>query len=142
MQPGYFEAILQIRNPTPELREYVMQQLKQHKVHIAKERKYAHGFDLYCSSRRFLLTLGQLLRDNYSGELKISRQLFTRNRQTSRDVHRVTVLFSFHDLHHGRIYLYRGEQVRVFGMGKKVSVKYVKTGKKALLYYEDLKPLT
>ena len=51
------------------------------------------GIDYYISSNSFLLALGKKLKKSFKGEYKLSRRIFTKNKMTSRDVYRLTVLF-------------------------------------------------
>lgn len=92
--PQYFEGILQLRNPNQEAVNFIKNQFKNNKkAWIAKEEKLKTGIDYYISSNRFLLSLGKKLKKSFKGELKLSRKLHTRNRITSKQVYRGTVLF-------------------------------------------------
>ncbi len=91
---GYFEAVLQLRPENEQVLRFVKKQLKNSKTKISKEVKSKHGIDLYLSSQRFAISLSRRLKKSFKkGEVKISRSLFTTNRQTSKRVYRVTVLF-------------------------------------------------
>jgi nonsense-mediated mRNA decay protein 3 len=90
----YYEAIIQLRNPNEELLNFINNQLKKRKdIFISKEIKQKKGVDLYISSQRFARALGNKMKKSFHGSLKTSRELHTRNRQTSKNVYRVTVLF-------------------------------------------------
>ena len=92
--PQYFEGILQLRNPNEEVLNFIKNQFKNNKkAWIAKEEELKTGIDIYISSNRFLLALGKRLKKSFKGELKVSRKLHTKNRLTSKQVYRVTVLF-------------------------------------------------
>ncbi len=94
MDPNYYEGILQLRNPSEEVINFVRNQFKKNqKVWIAKQEKLKTGTDLYISSNKFLLSLGKKLKNSFNGELKTSRKLHSRNRVTSKNIYRVTVLF-------------------------------------------------
>lgn len=90
----YFEAIIQLRNPSKELIDFVLKQVeKREDVFISKIIKYKYGYDYYISSQRFARALGRKMSKNFKGELKSTRKIYTMDRQTSKDVYRVTVLF-------------------------------------------------
>jgi len=94
MDPNYYEGILQLRNPNEEVVNFVRNQFKNNeKVWIAKQENLKTGIDLYISSNKFLLALGKKLKNSFKGELKTSRKLHSRNRVTSKNIYRVTVLF-------------------------------------------------
>lgn len=94
MHPQYYEGILQLRNPNEEVINFIRNQFNNNeKIWIAKQVKLKTGLDYYISSNRFLLSLGKKLKKSFKGQLKISRKLITRNRITSKNVYRVTVLF-------------------------------------------------
>ncbi|MBW2989566.1 60S ribosomal export protein NMD3 [Candidatus Woesearchaeota archaeon] len=94
MHPEYYEGILQLRNPNIEAINFIINQFKNNpKVWIAKQKKVKTGIDLYISSNRFLMSLGKKLKRSFKGELKLSRKLITKNRMTSKNVYRVTILF-------------------------------------------------
>ena len=90
----YFEATLQLRNPTEEVLNMVHNAIDKRKnTWIAKEVKVKNGYDIYISSQRFTRVLGKRLKKAFKGKVVESRKLFSLNRQTSRLVYRGTVLF-------------------------------------------------
>ncbi len=96
MNQQYYEGILQLRNPNKEVLNFIRNQFKNNKkAWIAKEDELKTGIDYYISSNKCLLTLGKKLKKSFKGKLIISKRLHTRNRMTSKDVYRMTVLFKF-----------------------------------------------
>ena len=95
MHENYFEAILQLRNPSDELINFINNQLKKNpSVFISNVMPGKDGFDIFLSSQRFARALGNKMKRAFkNSELKTSRKIHTRNRQTSKDVYRVTVFF-------------------------------------------------
>ena len=91
---NYFEAILQIRPFNKEVLDYVVKQVeKNDQLLIAKIEELKEGVDFYMSSQRQTISLGKKLKRVFNGEIKITRKLHTLNKQTSKNVYRVTVLF-------------------------------------------------
>ena len=139
MNKDYFEGILQLRNPTEELLDCVEKEItKKGDVSIAKAKKIKNGIDFYMSSQRFLRSLGNKLQERFPGNMEISKKLHTKHRQTSKEVYRVNVLFRMPQFKKGDIIEYKGEEVKIMGMSKKVFAKELKTGKKLTLKYKDL----
>ncbi len=92
--PKYFEADVQLRNPSEELIRFIINQINSTKdVFVSVVVPIKQGIDFKISSQRFARALGKKLKKSFKGELKTTRSLFTRNRQTSKDVYRVTVFF-------------------------------------------------
>ncbi|MEA3514215.1 MAG: NMD3-related protein [Nanoarchaeota archaeon] len=91
----YYEAIIQLRNPSDELINFINNQLRKNPdAFISTIIPLKDGFDIYISSQRFARNLGNKMKKAFkTSELKISRKIVTRNRQTSRDVYRATVFF-------------------------------------------------
>ncbi|MBR9690124.1 hypothetical protein GOV08_00380 [Candidatus Woesearchaeota archaeon] len=91
---SYFEGILQIRNPKEDVIDYVKERIdSDDSIHISKTEVVKGGVDFYVSSNKFLRKLGKEIKKRFDGELKESPQLFSRNRQTSKDIYRLNVLF-------------------------------------------------
>ena len=139
MHNEYFEGILQLRNPTEELLDFLAKEIKEKgNVFVAKTKKVGDGIDLYISSQRYLRTLGNKLQERFPGQPEVSSSLHTRNRQTSRDVYRVNVLFRMPSFRKGDIITYKGDCIKIIGMSKKVLAKDIKTGKKLTLSYKNV----
>ena len=90
----YYEAIIQLRPANNQLLSYIDNQIeKRNDVFISKIDELKTGIDIYISSRKFAMALGKKLKKAFPGELKLSRTLFSQDRQTSKKIYRVTVLF-------------------------------------------------
>jgi len=92
---SYYEAILQLRNISQECLNFVRNQVKnKDNCSIVKEVKLKDkDYDIFLSNQRFARSLGNRMKKTFKGEVKTSRKTHTRNKQTSKDVYRVTVLF-------------------------------------------------
>ena len=91
---GYYQAVIQIRPRDKEILDYVRNQIKKKKnVEISKEVYLKYGIDVYVTDQKFARNIGQKLKKAFKGELKITKSIYTRNRLTSKDVYRGTVLF-------------------------------------------------
>lgn len=89
-----YQAKIQLRPKNKEILKFIRAQIKKRKdVFIAKEEFLKEGVDIYITDQRFARSLGKKIKDNFKGDLKITRTLKTRNRQTSKDVYRATICF-------------------------------------------------
>jgi NMD protein affecting ribosome stability and mRNA decay len=91
----YYEAKIQLRPLDEELIKFVIAQIDDSdRVRISKTAKLKTGVDIYVSSRKFATSLGKKLKKRFkSGKLVVTKTLFSKNKQTSKDIYRVTVLF-------------------------------------------------
>lgn len=139
INPQYFEGILQLRNPSKEVVDFIEKQTEQKEnVFITKKEEVRNGIDFYFTSNKYLLNLGKKLQNCFGGELKFSSKLFSRDRQTSKEIHRVNVLFRVPGFKKGDIIKLKGDNIKVINIGKKVFGKNIKTGKKVSINFKDL----
>ena len=92
----YFEGTLQVRDVKPEVEKYIMDELKrgpEEGVFVKDFKEFKNGVDINITSQKYLLALGKKLKRRFKGNTKVTRRLFTQNRQTSKYVYRVTLLY-------------------------------------------------
>ena len=90
----YFEAKIQLRPFDRKIYDFIIKQVSKRKdTFITKEVWCKTGIDLYLTNQRFARSLGKKLKDNFRGELKITRTLHSRDRLRSRLKYRATILF-------------------------------------------------
>ncbi len=126
---SYFEGTLQLRNCEKEVYKFVDEYFIENNVGVARKIKQKKGFDFFVSSNKFLLRLKSVLLRHFSGRVLVSRKLFSRDRQTSKEIFRMTLLFEQLSFDVGDIIDDRGDQVRVLRIGERINVKNLKTGK-------------
>lgn len=137
--PDYYEGILQLRDASKEVVDFVRNQVEQRRnVWIAKEKRVGNGIDFYFSSQRYLRALGKKLKTKFNGELKESRKLHTQSHLTSKRVYRVNVFFRLLPFKKGDIITHRGDKIKIKSTGKLISGVEVKTGKKVSFKAEEL----
>ena len=132
----YFEGTLQIREATPELLDFVRRDIAKHArdgVHVTKESGKGKNIDFRLTSTKYMRALGKKLKQKFNGELTETSKLFSRNKQTSKEVHRTTVLFKMRKYKIGDIVKSRGRKVKIKTIGKRVSGVDVETGKKVFV---------
>ncbi|MBI2546645.1 hypothetical protein HYV81_05700 [Candidatus Woesearchaeota archaeon] len=141
MRSGYFEGVLQLRNPTQELVDFVRNRVeKDAKAVIAKEEPVPGGIDLFLSSQHYLQNLGKVLKKQFPGELKVSRRMFSTSHLTSRHIYRVTVMFKLSQIKKGQQVTYRGKRYQVTALGKKVMLRDTETGKRISVNFKEIRP--
>ena len=133
MHNQYYEGILQLRGSDDEVVDYVENQVAKAKskgVFISKVVRHKNGFDFYVSSRKFLHTLGKKLHAAFGGELKVNPRLFTKDRQTGKEVFRVNVFFKLLDFKKGDVINIDKKIIKITNISKIVTGMDIETGKK------------
>ncbi len=116
----YFEGVLQVRNPNPDIEKFIDAFFKAEKAFISKMDKVKGGLDLHISSRKKLHELGGKLQVRFGGTLKESPRLFSRNTQTSKEVYRLTVYYLAPYYKEGDAIAVDGKVMKVTKVGKMV----------------------
>ncbi len=137
--PDYFEGILQLRNPTDELVDFIRRTVSSDaKALISKEKMIKNaGIDFYLGSQKYLQSLGKKIKQTFPGVIKVNAKLFTRSR-TGKDLYRVNVLFKFVDIKKGKVIKLKGEEYEVIGWDRKVLLKNTRSGKKLQVSFEAI----
>lgn len=138
MHKNYFEGVLQLRNHNKEVKAFINNQIKKNKIYLAKVEPQPNGLDYYLSDRRFIRRLGKKLKESFPGELKESARLFSQDKQTMKDVYRISVMFRLLPNRVGDKIIHRGEEYKITSIGTKINAKHLKTGKTHMFTSEDL----
>ena len=128
--PTYFEGILQLRNCEEDVVKFVENSLIKHHVSVAKVAKQKNGRDYYVGSNKFLMQLRNVLPRHFPGEIHLTRKLFSRNKQTGKNLYRLTLLFRQLPFNEGDVINDQEKKVKVIKIrGEKITVKHLATGK-------------
>ena len=131
---NYFEGVLQLRNPTEEILDFVAELCeKRGGVQITKEKPLKNGVDYYFVSQKFLQVVGKQLKMKFEGEFKLSSSLHTRDTNKNKDLYRINILFKCYPFKIGDVVDYNGEDYKIVKTGDKITGKHVQTGKNRFL---------
>ncbi len=139
-QGDYFEGILQLRNPNMKLIGYVHSYCKKNNM-LVNEKKAKNGLDIKITDRRKIQELGHNLQKQFGGTLKINPQTYSKDRQTSKVIYRVNVLYEAPDYQKGDVIKQENKLVLIKGLGKNITGIDLKTGKKTSIAPKDYKVL-
>ncbi len=92
----YYEGVLQLRDVNEEVVNFCVNDVKKQKekgVFFTKLEELKNGVDFYCTSNGYIRSLGNKLKKKFGGEVKISPHLYGRDKQRSKDLYRLNVLF-------------------------------------------------
>ncbi|MBN2458053.1 hypothetical protein JXB31_02895 [Candidatus Woesearchaeota archaeon] len=107
---NYYEGVFQLRNK--ESADFLIvykriinetEKMRKKGISITKEARVRNGIDLYFTNSKFMQQLGARLYRSFGGEFKVNPSLYGRNRQTSKDIYRLNVLFRLPEFSPGDI---------------------------------------
>ncbi|MBT7903242.1 hypothetical protein HN587_05245 [Candidatus Woesearchaeota archaeon] len=132
----YFEGVLQLREVTDEIVNFVKEDVasSEYKGAFAnKESLVKNGVDFYLTSNKYLREIGEKLKRKFGGELKTSKKLFSHNHQTSRDIYRMCIMFRPRTFSLGDVVEVNGKQVQIKSLGLRPHGIELKNGKKVFV---------
>lgn len=132
----YFESILQIRDATDEVIDFVTEEIPRIGLMVAKVKKVKNGFDYYLSDNSLTKALGRKLQEKFGGQYLITASLHTKKRDE--ELYRLTVLFRQAHFQKGDVVIFKGDEYSVKAIGKEIFLQESRTGKKMHLKYNDL----
>src|SRR3989338_2464280 len=120
----YFEGRIQIRHVGNEqfsaAKQLVRDLIKpRNDVFITKEEPLDNGIDFFISSQKYVQNIGAELYKKFGGELTVTSKLFSRNKQTSKDLFRVDVLLRLPEFNIGDIIFINHKLIKVTAMHEK-----------------------
>lgn len=125
----YYEAILQVRSLNPEVVEKGVgvlkrrvENLREKGVFINKAEQVTDGFDLYITDKRAAQALGKQLYEEFGGVFKASPRLFTKNRQSGKNIYRMNILVRLPDFVTGDVIINHDRVFRVEKTGAKIKL--------------------
>ncbi len=133
----YYEAILQLRNVSPDVIAFVEEEIQRVHLSVSKVLEERTGLDFYLSDNTLTRILAKKLQTTYGGEVLITATLHTQKKD--KEMYRLTVLFRQAPFGKGDMVLKGGEQYRVLSMGKEMILQHTKTGKKIHARYREMK---
>src|SRR3989344_59949 len=140
----YFESMLQLRDCPREIIDFVKADVFENRkrgAFIVKEDKVGSGIDMQLTSNNYAKSLGKRLVKRFGGILKVNARLYSTDRQTSKQVHRVTVFYQAMPFKIGEVMLIDGRVLKVTEIGKQLYGYDLRLGKKVSFGYKK-KPFT
>ena len=133
----YFEGVLQLRGgnkPTlAAAHEFILieaEHMKEKGVFITKIDEVINGIDYYYTKQQYLPILMNKLVAKFGAVGKTHGELFSKNRQTSKDIYRVNASVRLPDYGIGTVIEYKKKIFQLVGVGKYLTALDLKTGKR------------
>ncbi|MEK6917141.1 MAG: NMD3-related protein [Nanoarchaeota archaeon] len=145
-QGDYFEGTLQLRNVDDAIINFIRTFFKKNRVFVSKEKKQKNGIDMNVTDKKRIQNLGVLLQKRFGGSIKVSPHIHTQDRQTSKQVYRVNVLYEAADFKPGDVVKIDNKIILVRKISKTISGVDLATGNNASVdlknkEYKVLKPM-
>ncbi|MDG6224505.1 MAG: NMD3-related protein [Candidatus Thermoplasmatota archaeon] len=149
---NYYEAILQLRgidalDPDQQrnivdwiIDEVLLQSRKDPNVFVTRDEKVRGGHDFYMGNNSFARQIAIRIHDQYGGEMKVSKTLFTR--KDGRDIYRVTYLVRLPGFVPGDYLSGDGSIYKVKRIHSRVKVIDVASGREEHLPMDDAMRMT
>jgi len=133
----YYEAILQLRNVSQEVVNFVEEEIPRVHLSVSKVVEEKTGLDYYLSDNSLTRILSKKLQTKFGGEVLITATLHTQKKD--KEMYRLTVLFRQAPFTKGDIVVKASERYKVLTMGKEIILQHINTGKKVHLRYREMK---
>lgn len=131
----YFEAVLQLRDCSEEVYNFVKKEISDTGLRIAKSKNVNNGYDYYTSDNNLTKNLGKKLQQHFGGNLIITASLHTKKKD--KELYRLTVMFREAGFKKNDMVGYKGDDYQVKTMGgKEILLQNIKTGEKVHLKYK------
>jgi len=137
----YYEAILQIRDSNDEIVSFAKNEiakLSDKGVFITDSEMFKDGADFKLTSKAAARAVANRLRDKFGGQLTITAKIFSVSKETSKEIYRLIILFNAPTIKKGDKITFKGEQIKVVYVGKKIQAIGT-NGKRMTLQHKDLK---
>ncbi len=128
------EGTLQLRNVDERMFERLQEELERSEknfCHVTELREKGTSIDIDLTSQKEIEHIAKSMQKEFGGELKMDYKLHTRDRQTQKELHRLTATVRFPDVKKGDIISAGDNAYEVLGMiGDKMKLLNLDTGKK------------
>jgi NMD protein affecting ribosome stability and mRNA decay len=133
----YFEGVFQLRNARDDVKEYIVNYCKKNNVFVNKLVDKGKEVDYYFVKKNQMQPLALKLMRNFGAAIESNARLFSRNRQTSRDIYRLNVLATIPAFATGDVVEYKGFPVLIKETGKIITGINLALGKKVTFRNEE-----
>jgi NMD protein affecting ribosome stability and mRNA decay len=102
----YFEGNLQLMNPNQEVVEFIsrdIEKMKSKHVFLTDLKESKKMVEFFLTDQSYLKVLARKVQSEFGGRLELHETLFSKNRQTSKDLYRLTALLRLPELKKGDV---------------------------------------
>lgn len=136
----YYEGILQLRGENKEVlkkaHEFIVQEAKRASekgVFITKMEEVTNGIDYYVTKQQYLPIITNKLVEKFGAVGKTHGELYSKSRQTSKDIYRVNASVRLPSYEVNTIVEYEKKYIKVTNIGKQLQGINLKNGKRTTI---------
>ena len=125
----YYEAVLQVRSNNYDILDKSIEHLQKrvenlrHRgMFINQVERLDDGYDLYVTNKSIAQNLGRELQDLFGGEYRSSSRLFSKSRQTSKNIYRLALFVRLPGFEKSDIILVDDKVYKVDKLGSKITL--------------------
>lgn len=133
----YFEGILQVRNMNEETKKFVNIILRTTKeLYVNKTVEKESSVDYYFVKKKFIGRVAEKIVDEYGAKADFNAQLFTQDKQTSKELYRLNVAVHIPPFRKGDVILKKDDLILITSTGKNNTGLDLKNCKNVSFKYE------
>jgi len=147
----YFEGILQVRNASNEVLDFIKNDLAKNRskgFHINKETYIDDtglNVDYFYTNKGYMRIVAEKLKNHFGAVLKQNAQLFSINWETSKNIYRLNILVELPKYHKNDVIKIGTQLFKIVSMDEKIHVLNLENNSKTLIAHKDsydvLKPV-
>lgn len=135
----YFEGIIQVRNAYDDVKLYIRNYVEKKSIMINKVVEKDDYVDLFFADKKHMKPLALKLMRNFGAHIENSAQLFSRNKQTSKNIYRVNELVVIPKFKINDCVVVDDVPVMITGLGKIITGTRLDFAKKTTFVFDPKK---
>lgn len=133
----YFEGILQVRNMTKDAKAFVNELIKNTEgLYVNKVVEKEESADYYFVKKKYIGRIAEKIVNEYGAKADFNAQLFTQDKQTSKELYRLNVAVHIPPFRKGDVLLIKEDLILVTSTGKKNTGLELKKKKNLAFKYD------
>ncbi|MFW6230511.1 MAG: NMD3-related protein [Nanoarchaeota archaeon] len=125
------EGTLQLRNLDEDMFVMLKEELEASEkkfCHVTDLRERGQSIDIDMTCQREIERIARALQNVFGGELKIDYKLHTKDKQTQKDIYRITATVIFPKVKKGQYIFYKNAPCHITALDKDIHARNLKTG--------------
>ena len=114
----YYEGIMQLRNASPEVKQYIQSILEKNEIYINDVVEKNESVDYYFVKKQKIKFVALKVIRKFSGSIDENAQLFSRNHQTSKDIYRLNTLVELPNFKENDVIVLDDNPLLITNLGK------------------------